>query len=101
MWASILNTDTRRPKKQDGNFNFEYDNSEILWAVYWDSIADWEFIYDEPTVDLLNRFAMHKQGVYSYSMIYDELPCLWLDALQLLNAEQQTAQEAYRRIYGR
>lgn len=78
----------------------ESNKSEYLFNIFRVSCKDWEWVYTEDIRDILNRYSMHRQGIFSYSQIYDDLPSFWIDCLSLIGSEEQKAILAYRRTHG-
>lgn len=87
-------------KKANGEDYLQEDDSEILYFTYLIQSSDWEYIFADDINEIIDRYAMHKQGIFSFGNIYDELPNWWVDALHLLNGEEHKAANARRHIDG-
>ena len=99
---------------QIGTFKNEYDlelwmhdkwihNSKVVEFTPYDYglIKHSSFIYTEGVVDVLNRYAMFKHGIISFSNNYDEMPIKWIETLILIDNELPKAMEAKKRIDGK
>jgi len=93
----VFETEFQEKRANGENFLNETD-SEKLYFTYLIQCSDWAFIFDSDIDEIFDRFAMHKQGIFSFGNIYDELPNWWCDALNLLNSEENKAIKARRRI---
>ena len=70
-----------------------------MYFDYRINCSDWDYIFTERISDLLTRYNMHKQGILSYGNVYDDLPCFWIEALQLMNMEEQKAIKEWHRLH--
>ena len=86
-------------KRANGENFLDETDSEKLYFTYLIQCSDWAYIFSD-TEEIFDRYAMHKQGIYSFGQLYDELPNWWVDALNLLNSEEHKAIKARRRIDG-
>lgn len=100
---SVFGTDTSENfAKADGydflqTHNFE---SEALYITYLIDCSDWEYIYTYDILEIMERYALHKQGIFSFGNIYDDLPSWWVECLMIMKAEERKAQEAWARSHG-
>jgi len=66
--------------------NYKFDYCLIAYSP---------FIYTPFISEILSRFYYHRQGIISYSNIYDELPTWWIEALIIIQDEIPIAEKAY------
>ena len=77
---------------------YRLNYSEALFNTFLMECSDWAFIFSPDIEEILDRYALHKQGIYSFGQCYDDLPNWWVDAINLLNTEQAKATKAWQRI---
>lgn len=62
---------------------------------------DWEYVYTPEVNDIMARYSLFKtHNVHSFGSLYDELPALWVDCLNLIGNEADKAVECKRKIDG-
>jgi hypothetical protein len=73
-------------------------DGETLYFRFIIENRDWEYLYTSDIVEIIDRFNMHRQGIFSYSLFYDDLPAIWIDALNTITKAESEAQACKSRI---
>jgi len=57
-----------------------------MFFDYCLEVKDFEFVFTSEILELLRRYKFFKEyKITSYSTHYDDLPAVWLDALQIMD----------------
>ena len=59
----------------------------------------WSYIFDSQVSEWIMRFNLLKtHGINSFGKLFDDLPVLWIEVLDLISTELYKAQEDKRRL---
>ena len=72
----------------DGHLDFDDSTSETLYINYLQTCSDWAFIFTDQIKDWLDRYFALRDGLISYSNIYDNIPVFWLEVVKCLKYEE-------------
>ena len=94
-WAGVYQKEIKAGRQDAETWlQKEFKTNQEMFFDYCLEVDDFEYILDRKTSDYLRRFRLFKDyNVHSYSNIYDELPAVWIDVMDILTLNYKLAMD--------
>jgi len=95
VWASVYNVKgSRLLRDAKGWLEQEFNTSQEMFFDYRTEVDDWDFVFTKQINGLMRRYRHMKDfGLINYGNDYDKTPAVWIDAVEIMEAEYKLAMD--------